>query len=84
MGLALVAPNVAMALGFGNVALWRPLAQTISTGGESGPVPSDIGGLAAWWDAGTWENLASNGSPLTGWGQAVSDIARHVGKWDRP
>jgi hypothetical protein len=79
MGLALVAPNVAMALGFGNVALWRPLAQTISTGGESGPVPSDIGSLAAWWDAGTWENLASNGSALTGWGQAVSTLQDRSG-----
>lgn len=72
MGLALVAPNVAMAVGFGNVALWRPLAQIIPIGGGSGAVPGDIGGLAGWWDAGSWANLTGNGNALTGWGQAVS------------
>ncbi len=80
MGIALVAPGVALGLGFGRIGLWRPLAQTISSGTASGPVPSDIGTLAAWWDAGTWAGLLGlDGSSLTGWGQAVAALQDQSG-----
>lgn len=75
MSALLVAPGVAQSLGFGQIALWRPLSELTGSLGGSGPTPSDIVGLGAWWDAGSFGSLAdSGGTALSGWNQAVGQL----------
>lgn len=74
MSVLLVAPGTAQSLGFGRRALWRPVSELTGDPGGAGPVPGNIGGLGAWWDAGSFSNLAgSDGTALSGWGQAVGE-----------
>lgn len=75
MGALLIAPGIAQSLGFGRIALWCPLSELTGSPVGSGPVPSDISGLGAWWDAGSFGSLAgSDGTVLSGWNQAVAQL----------
>jgi len=79
MSVLFVAPQKAMALGQGRIALWRSL-QTSGSGGTTGTpkgpaTPAAIAGTAAWWDASTLAGVADiSGHPVTGWYQASSGL----------
>ena len=82
MSVALVAPTLAMAIGGGQIALWRPLrlASAATPTSFAGPYPSALAGLSGWWDAGDASSLVDpNGQPLAGWNEPVGSVADKSG-----
>jgi hypothetical protein len=78
MGVAFVAPARPMRIGPGQVALWRPLRDSLSAAGDgafSGPWPNAIPGLSGWWDAGSLSDaLGPSGAPVGSWNSAIVSL----------
>jgi len=83
MTLAFIAPGVAMGLGGGLRALWRPLRTSSGGsggGGFTGPFPSAIPNLSGWWDAGQIASILSpSGAPVAGWNATIGSLADKSG-----
>ena len=81
MSIALIAPGIAMGLGSGRRALWRPLRSTIPTPQPTGPSLLSVAGLSGWWDAGTITDLLDpTGLSLSGWNQQIGSLRDKSGK----
>ena len=77
MSISLIAPGVAMRVGPGRHALWRPLAASVA---PPAATLSEITGLAAWWDAAQPATLAdAAGAAITGWSQPVGQVPDRSG-----
>jgi len=81
MSVAFIAPGLAMRIGGGRVALWRPLLATqVLATSFSGPTPNTIGGLSGWWDAGASSGMWDlNQQPLGGWNSPIGGLADKSG-----
>ena len=81
MSVAFVAPGLAMRIGGGRVALWRPLPTTqVLATGFSGPTPNAIGGLSGWWDAGALSGIWDlNRQSLVGWNSPIGGVSDKSG-----
>ena len=71
----------AMLVAPGRAAFWRASGGgSVSGAASSGPLPTAIAGLTAWWDAGEFAGmLDGNGVPLPGWNNAAVSIADKSG-----
>jgi hypothetical protein len=66
----------------GRPALWRAFGggAANATASFNGPYPSAIGGLAGWWDAGTYSGLLdASGNPLPSRNNAIAAVADKSG-----
>jgi hypothetical protein len=80
MGVIMVRPGRAMAIGNGRVALWQPSAPANGSATPATAQPTSLPGLNGWWDAGTPSGFTgSTGSQLAGWGQAVGTVRDRSG-----
>jgi len=77
MGIALIAPGVPMRAGPAGLALWRPLAASVT---PPAAMLAAIVGLSGWWDAAQPSTmLDAIGSPLTRWSQNVGALSDRSG-----
>ena len=69
-----VAPGKTFGVGGGKNFLYRPVGAVVT--GPTGTKPSDIPGLAGWWDASSYAGiLTSGGVTAPGWNTAAAGVA---------